>query len=389
MDWLAAGRLEEDGGIQALEECVGCLACQARCPAGVPYGEMLDQSHARLAQDAGRGLISGPLRSWALRSLLPYPSRLARLRLPLQVLRALGLIALSGKLRLHRLPHLWWMAGAAWLPRRMSSGRRPPDARPGATYLFFPGCVGGLFFPAEERSARAILDVLGGYDLAGGSVCCGAVHRHLGLLDDANELARRNIAAYEAKPGWVVTHSAGCGAALKEYGAWLAGDSRWSERARRFSERVRDLSEILAESVDQGRWRIKARAARPRRVVYDDPCHALHAQGLGIGPRRLIDVLPGVRRVELPHAERCCGAGGTYFMRQMKLSREMIQGRMRDLASTEVTMLLTANPGCRLQWESALREAGRDVAVRHPAELWAEALADGSISLKESARNPL
>ncbi|NIQ54801.1 MAG: 4Fe-4S ferredoxin, partial [Gammaproteobacteria bacterium] len=53
-------------------------------------------------------------------------------------------------------------------------------------------------------------------------ICCGALHAHAGELDVARALARRVVDAFEATDAdLLLTNSAGCGAALKDYGAWL------------------------------------------------------------------------------------------------------------------------------------------------------------------------
>jgi glycolate oxidase iron-sulfur subunit len=367
MDLLARVPSEREPWQVHLDHCVGCLACQARCPAGVPYAGMLDRAQASLR--ALRGGPSPPLR-WALEFFIAHPERLRRLRAPLRFALWLRLPRLLA--RLAPLPGLGWLGGLDWLPRRLPRPAAVPPPRPAAPQLYFPGCVEGLLFPATEAALLRLLDVAGGYGLPAGWTCCGALARHLGDIEGSLRLARRNIAACEAAgpEALVVTGAAGCGAALKEYGHWLAEDPDWAERATRFSARVRDWSECLSPA-QLGALRLPS----PRRASYDDACHAVHAQGIAAGPRALLDAVAGLERVELPHAERCCGAGGSYFLREPLLSRAMIAGKLEDLASTGAGTLLSANPGCRLQWEAALARAGSGVLVQHPAELIAEALA--------------
>src|SRR5699024_5266555 len=80
--------------------------------------------------------------------------------------------------------------------------------------------------------------------------CCGALHLHQGDREAARDLARRNVEAFErCGDATIVANAAGCGAALKEYTHLLAGDARYSARAKAFSARVRDLSEVLAATV--------------------------------------------------------------------------------------------------------------------------------------------
>ncbi len=373
---LMDGLAREDGAVPAwavhLDECVGCLACQARCPAGVPFGAMLDIAGESLAEARG-----GPsaLEHWVLTALIARPEKLRRLRKPLSLLRALGLTQVPLLMGLQKLPGMGWLRGLKFLPR---GGRftAPPPSRMDGDWLYFPGCVGGLLFPGEEAAVLSLLDRAGGYRMPDRWTCCGAVHRHRGDLAGSLDLARRNIAALEprlAGGARLVTQAAGCGAALKDYGQWLAGDADWAERARRFSDAVLDLSEVLEPDLFAG-----TALPEPKRVAYDDPCHAVHAQGIAAGPRALLDAVGNIERVDLPHADRCCGAGGSYFLRQPEFSAELIGNRRADIEASGAEVLVTANPGCRLQWEAALREWGLDVKVLHPAELLAEALVEGT-----------
>ncbi|MFN8559707.1 MAG: heterodisulfide reductase-related iron-sulfur binding cluster [Dehalococcoidia bacterium] len=66
----------------------------------------------------------------------------------------------------------------------------------------------------------------------------GALHVHAGHPAAARDLARRNIAAFEAAGvEYVVSNAAGCGAALKEYEYLLHDDPNWARRAAALSTR--------------------------------------------------------------------------------------------------------------------------------------------------------
>ncbi|MBC8367398.1 4Fe-4S dicluster domain-containing protein [bacterium] len=368
---LLMGRLASAGSpgewTHHLDECVGCLACEARCPAGVPYSGMLDHAHESLrARRPERGL-AGRMERWALDEMLSDKNRLDRLFRNLRYMQRLGIFALAKMLRLHRLPGLDFLRGLRWMPR-LNAPRKAPTARPKAAYYYFRGCVGPHLFAGEDQAARRLLDRLGGYREAKEETCCGAIHRHRGDLEGSRELAKRNIEAFAGEEE-VVTTSAGCGAAMKEYGNWLADDPAWAERAREFSQRVRDLSEVMDAKILSTRP-----CSDPMLYSYEDACHAVHAQGISERPREILDGLATIQRVEMPHADRCCGAGGTWFLDQPELSETMIRSKVEELVASGAEMLVVANPGCRMQWERVLREAGVSAKVAHPAEIWAEHL---------------
>lgn len=195
--------------------------------------------------------------------------------------------------------------------------------------------------------------------------CCGALHRHGGDADFARRLARQVIARFEPIAAeWIVTNSAGCGAHLKEYGELLSGDPRWADRAAAFSARVRDACELLAECPLVG-----IRSVLPVRAVYDDPCHLLHAQQIGRAPRTLLAQIAGLELVDLPGAERCCGAAGIYNLLQPEMADRLLEEKLIAIEATGAELVVTANPGCLFQLESGFRRRGSRVRVVHLMEL--------------------
>jgi len=187
-----------------------------------------------------------------------------------------------------------------------------------------------------------------------GGDCCGALHLHAGREEQAKKLARRVIASCPGDAP-VVVDSAGCGAAMKEYGALLGTDD-----AHALSRRVRDFAQWCAER------ELSVRAVGTR-VVVQDPCHLRHVQRAHGAVRRVL--APAYALVETDDDGLCCGAGGVYALLQPELSSEI---RARKVAALRRAapdpVVVSANPGCIVH----LRQAGVD--VRHPADLLAAAL---------------
>jgi glycolate oxidase iron-sulfur subunit len=190
------------------------------------------------------------------------------------------------------------------------------------------------------------------------------LHAHDGDLEYARRLARKNIKALEATEGPIIVNSAGCGAAMKEYGDLLAKDARWAERATAFSARVKDASEVL-QDLPLG--------AFPKRVTYQDACHLAHAQRIKDGPRDLLRGLDGIEMVETSGADVCCGAAGIYSLVQPQMSGELRTRKAEQFAKAKPEVIITANPGCQMQYESAVVEAGIEARVMHLMEVLDEA----------------
>jgi len=217
----------------------------------------------------------------------------------------------------------------------------------------------GLFSHVHEATIRTLQ--VNGYAVreVPAQVCCGALHAHAGLRDEARWLARTNLTAFGDDDASIVVNSAGCGAMLKEYGH-LADDPRDGER---FVSRVRDVSELLAE-----------RGPRPgapldMAVAYDPPCHLLHAQRIAEPPERVLRAIPVLRVVSVPDAAQCCGSAGLFTLVEPAMSRAVLAPKLRSLAEARPQVVATGNPGCLMQLGAGLAAAGIPAAVRHPVEL--------------------
>jgi glycolate oxidase iron-sulfur subunit len=203
----------------------------------------------------------------------------------------------------------------------------------------------------------------------GSQGCCGALHAHTGDLDFACDLARRNIAAFEATDvDAVIVNSAGCGAALRELEEWLPGEGA------RLADRVRDVSEFLdAVGLRAPDRRIESR------VCYDDPCHLVHGQKVAAAPRRLLEQIPGLELQVHDDPTGCCGAAGIYNLTHREMSRAVLDRKMRSLAAADPDFIATGNPGCLMQLRGGVAAAGLRAQVVHPVELLDRAYAAGAV----------
>lgn len=239
------------------------------------------------------------------------------------------------------------------------SSPAPARPRPPLPALLFRGCVqDGLFSHVHDATVRTL--GVNGYDVrdVAGQGCCGALHAHAGLLDDARALARTNIAAFGDGDEPIVVNSAGCGALMKEYGHLLEQD----QKAVRFAARVRDVTELLAPSLVPG-------APLDLHVAYDPPCHLLHAQGIAAPPLKLFAAIPLLELVHVPGAAECCGSAGLFTMLEPEMSRAVLAPKLARLREAAPQVVATGNPGCLMQLGAGLAAAGIPARVRHPVEL--------------------
>jgi len=355
------------------ELCLQCRACEAVCPSGVPFGRIMEHARAQLDASAPARRGSRRMRKLLLRNVVARPRVLRRAAAPLRwyagsrlrwLLRKTGLLRLPGPLT----------RGESQLPARVGPRFAPGEPlpipeRPIGEALLFTGCIMSELFGDVHRATARVLARNGINPVAPATQgCCGALSAHDGDLDFARRLARRAIETFE-KHGTapIVVNSAGCGAAMKEYGDLLAGDARFAARAHAFSARVKDLSEYL---VALG---AEVPATFAAKVTYQDPCHLAHAQRIREQPRTLLRMVEGCELVETAGADMCCGAAGVYGLVQPEMSAALCSRKAEQFRKHRPEVVVTANPGCQLQYEAAVREAGIGARVMHLAELLDEA----------------
>jgi glycolate oxidase iron-sulfur subunit len=228
------------------------------------------------------------------------------------------------------------------------------------------GCIQQVAFGPQNRATARVLAKNGVEVVAPrAQACCGALHAHSGEHETALDLARRLIQVFEAAGvEHVIVNTSGCGAHMKSYGTLLAGDPEWRERAARFASRVRDVSQFLAKEPLRGPLR-----PVPRTVTYHDPCHVAHGQKIRKEPRALLAQVPGLKLVELPEADWCCGSAGTYNLVQPEMAARLQQRKIAHIRETGAEAVVTSNPGCIIQIAQGLRAEGTPVEVLHIVEV--------------------
>lgn len=359
-----------------LDACLGCRACEPACPAGVSYGAILEQGRAQLAEVRP---LPGIVR-WAYRYLLGTPGGIKFSAWALWLYQKLGLRSLAHALNLVEKIGGKGMADMERAippvasPARRAARRPVYPAAGNRRYrvAFFLGCLSDIVFFETNQNAIDVLTRLGcEIVVPKGQGCCGAVHSHAGEHAMAVEQAKRNIAAFERSGAdFIVGTAGGCGAALREYDKLLADDPEWAERARAFSSRCRDFSELVEQlgPVPMGDM--------TGTYTYQDSCHLRNVQKVAAPPRNLLKSMPGARFVELPEADRCCGAAGTYMITQALLSDQILDDKTEKVAGTGASTLVVANTPCHLEMLEGIARAGLSdkVQVRHIADVVAEAV---------------
>ena len=340
------------GAATFFDSCVQCRACDVACPSGVQFGHLIEATKTSLQLEMPRRLPI--VRRLGLRSGLWLLGHHRLLRGA-----AIGLVVAQ---RLRMVPR------SVALPRvRISEIRLPlaitPTAAQGEPVWLFTGCVMDAWQRSIHQDAITVLEFAGArISLPDSpSSCCGALHSHAGNHEQAQTLARATMASMPgADP--ILVDSAGCGAAMKEYGHLLG-----TTEAEAFSARVFDVHEWLARP---DRLRRLQLSPTGETVVVQDPCHLRNVQRVSGAVRTVLGAAYEI--VETADDALCCGAGGAYSVLQPDIANEI---RSRKVAALQRATqgdgsvpVASANPGCIIH----LGAAG--VRTEHPMTLVRRAL---------------
>ena len=332
------GAAVDQAFLSSMETCVQCRGCETACPSGVPFGSMMEATQAGLARQ----------RRWDWRQW--------------------GFRVLGHRWLLHLLSRLLAVAQRLWLVPSKRLGlpvipliqeRLQPS---GDDVWLFTGCVMDAWQRSTHAAVKRVVEAAGaGVALPdAGATCCGALSLHAGLEDHARALATRTMNSLDgAAP--ILVDSAGCGAALKEYGKLLG-----TPEAAAFSERVMDVHEWLATHAD--RLPSAGKQDQDVTVAVHDPCHLRHVQRAHQPVTEVLARYAAV--VPLDDDGLCCGAGGAYAAMQPELAASIRERKLEAIQRSGADIVASANPGCTIH----LANAG--VTVRHPLEIVEEILDD-------------
>lgn len=373
MNLVAAGAPITPDYIRHLDLCLACRGCETACPSGVPYGRLIEAARTEIRQQQRTSLLGRLWRKLIFEKLLPSRSALQFAGAGLfayqasglqKIVRATAILKLFSK----RLAATEALSPNAEIPFFYSKIGRTFPALGTRKYrvAFLSGCIANVAFARLNEATVRVLQKNGcEVVIPGAQNCCGALHVHSGLEQQAQALARANIdAVLNEKFDAIITNAAGCGSTLKEYGYLLRDDPAYRSRAAEFSALMRDVTEFLA-SVELNRELAPIREV----VTYQDSCHLAHGQQIRNAPRTLLKAIPELTFREMPMADLCCGSAGIYNIAQNEMAMEILEHKMQNVNQTKASIIATANPGCMLQLAAGARLHGSGQRVMHVVQL--------------------
>jgi L-lactate dehydrogenase complex protein LldE len=232
----------------------------------------------------------------------------------------------------------------------------------------FVTCLVDLFRPTVGFAAVKLLADAGcTVEVPRRQTCCGQPAYNSGARGNTKAIAVQVLEAFSGYD-YVVAPSGSCAGMLRiHYPELFANDPAKLPLARDLARRTWELVSFLVDVCG-----VRAVAADwRRRITYHDACSGLRELGVKRQPRQLLAAVAGLKLEELPGAEVCCGFGGTFCIKYPEISDKMVSDKATDIAETGAAAVLAGDLGCLLNIAGKLCRQGRQIEVRHIAEVLA------------------
>ena len=383
---------DPDGVNQRLNKCLLCGSCAANCPSGVNVLEIFIKARAILSEYKGlspvkrlifKKMLANPktfdtLTQWAGRfqnlfiknEVNAQGTSCARLVSPLLGNRHI--------LPMAKTPFHKSLSDLNLKESALVSGKGS-----GLRALFFTGCLIDKIFPNVAHASVRVLTHHGvALTIPKGQGCCGIPALASGDRDTFTKLVDHHLELFkQEKFDVLITACATCTSTIKKLWPTLYKNpsSGVKEQLNRLSEKTMDINQFLVDRVkpdfDEELSAVPDAASEKTReiVTYHDPCHLKKSLGVADQPRTLIQAA-GKRLVEMEGSDKCCGMGGSFNVYHYEVSASIGNLKQKNIADTGCTTVATGCPACMMQISDMLAKEKRNIKVRHPMELYAQAL---------------
>ena len=243
----------------------------------------------------------------------------------------------------------------------------PSELGAGLRVGLFVTCLVDLMRPSIGFASVKLLEDAGCKVVVPSQSCCGQPAYNSGDRADAKAIARAVMRAF-ATCEYVVAPSGSCvGMLSHHYPELFADEPDALQEAVAFAAKCRELVSFLTDTLGL----TKVDAHYEGVATYHDSCSGLRELGVREQPRKLLATVDGLQLVELEDSDVCCGFGGTFAVKYGELSDAIVAKKSAMIAATGADTLLAGDLGCLMNMAGKMQREGRQIRVRHVAEVLA------------------
>ena len=235
----------------------------------------------------------------------------------------------------------------------------------------FITCISDNFFPEVGESVVKILKQQGvKLDFPPEQTCCGQPAFNSGYWDEAREVARSVLKAFEHS-AYVVSPSGSCVAMIHHgFPELFKDDNELEPKVQALIKKTYEFTQFLVEVLE-----VKDLGARFKgKVAYHPSCHATRILGIKNSPIKLLQHVSELELVDLPNASDCCGFGGTFAVKMAAVSEEIVEDKVKNILQSGAEIVTGVDLGCLMNIGGRLQHQGHKVRALHIAQLLAEGI---------------
>ena len=374
---LILGNLELTPEVfHALEDCLLCRGCTAHCFPAIKTDEIVTTiRHAYIARhgqpiwqrilfrtilsDSKKIELGGRMALWAKRHGLATMAEKT------------GILNLVDKRLAVANQVVPPMTGRPFLRGEHAQVPTPDKVKHRVGY--FASCGFSFQFPEVVEATLRVLARNGCAITVLDNTCCGRPAHSYGDLDAARDIAKKNVDRLAGAMGLdaIVSECGSCSTHLKDYGSLLKDDPAYAKKAAALSKKVQSFSEFLVGVGATG-----SLGTLSGTITYHDPCHLSNRFAkITAQPRKLLKSVPGMTYKEMPEADWCCGAAGSYTFLHHPEAMGVLDRKMGNVETTGADTLATECPACMMHLSYGARKKGLPIQVRHVSQILDQAYA--------------
>ncbi|HBE45193.1 MAG TPA: hypothetical protein DDW17_07050 [Deltaproteobacteria bacterium] len=337
---------------EIIGKCLLCKRCVANCPAKAQIDRVVVAARAEMVKNKGLGFI----KNFAFRKVMNNRKAFGKY---VKLARAFQWLLPKTEGKIRHLPDFLKALGQGrnipeladtFLRDQVKEVNKPQDGKePKMRVGFFMGCATDFIYP---DLGLKIIDFLTKHGIEvivpQGQNCCGAAIYFSGDFETGRQLAAANIKAFD-NVDYIVTGCATCSSTLKDYAKYLPDNEEQQKAYEAFAKKVKDLTEFIIDVLKMKPEDFKLKKEFEGKVAtWHDPCHLIRYQDIKDQPREILKGLKGLKYVEMPNADLCCGMGGSFSIYHYDITKKIADKKMDGIKATNADIVVTACPGCMI-----------------------------------------
>jgi len=240
--------------------------------------------------------------------------------------------------------------------------------------LFLPCYIDQLYPKVGMATVRLLEHYDVSVDFPTEQTCCGQPFSNMGCVDEVKPLAEKFLKVF-GEYDYVVCPSGSCTSMVrKHYEEYIE-----AEPLENLTRKVYELCEFMTDvlKVDH------IDKSFPHKVGVHQSCHGLRELRLGQSSEinapttsvdkvgSLLSMVKDIELMPLNRADECCGFGGTFAVKEEKISCQMGHDRLNDHEEAGAEIITGADMSCLMHLDGLSRRKKKAFKVMHVAEILA------------------